>query len=317
MPNRDDFTDRTKRLLAKRVGHHCSNPQCRRLTAGPSAEEDGTVNLGVAGHITAASPGGCRYDPNLTPEQRKDASNGIWLCTQCAALIDKNENDYTVHLLREWKTHAETAARRGLTIPHTFTSGSANAYTIAMVFRFRKPSRFFEVFNKPVPPGKKYFVPTTLDAIAGPPDAAVHDPSVPLLLDASFGPSKSASAFVLQLENKGTAIEPRASIYISTRGPVFWKQDLAPQNRLIPMTNITGSSRSSIAGFIVADLLPGEVVGSRIYSDTPGPFNAFSYSSAFSRSTAPLIFDVKFGPPQLADEPSADPDFTQKHYPYG
>jgi hypothetical protein len=72
------------------------------------------VNLGVAAHITAASAGGPRYDPALTPEERSSSDNGIWLCVKCATLIDKDDPAYSVDLLREWKRDAEQAALAAL-----------------------------------------------------------------------------------------------------------------------------------------------------------------------------------------------------------
>jgi hypothetical protein len=68
------------------------------------------TNIGVAAHISAASPGGARYDETLTPETRSDISNGIWLCQTHAKLIDDDELTYTVAVLRDWKDTAEQMA---------------------------------------------------------------------------------------------------------------------------------------------------------------------------------------------------------------
>ena len=107
---RDDFSAKTGRTLAARVAHHCSNPECIRSTMGPALTEDKTINIGVAAHITAAAVLGPRYDATLTPEQRKSASNGIWLCQTCSNLIDKDEVRYTVPILQKWKREAEQHA---------------------------------------------------------------------------------------------------------------------------------------------------------------------------------------------------------------
>ncbi len=107
---RDDFSAATKEALAKRVGFHCSNPGCRQLTSGPQTRPTKTINVGVAAHITAAAPGGPRYDASLTVEQRQSIENGMWLCQNCAKLIDSDELRYTVELLRAWKKDAEAAA---------------------------------------------------------------------------------------------------------------------------------------------------------------------------------------------------------------
>jgi hypothetical protein len=107
---RDDFSPKTVRLLAARAGHHCANSGCARSTSGPAVDPDRTVNVGVGAHITAASPGGKRYDRNMTSAERQSASNGIWLCQTCAKLIDSDENRYTAPSLREWKRDAEQRA---------------------------------------------------------------------------------------------------------------------------------------------------------------------------------------------------------------
>src|SRR5437879_977637 len=111
---RDDFSSAVIEMLAKRFGHRCSNQECDRLTSGPQVDPMKAVNVGVASHITAASPNGPRYDASLTPEQRKDIENGIWLCQKCGKLVDNDEARYTVERLREWKRQAEERAIREL-----------------------------------------------------------------------------------------------------------------------------------------------------------------------------------------------------------
>jgi hypothetical protein len=74
---RDDFPEEVKRVIANRANLVCSNPDCGSTTAGPQDDPSKALNIGVAAHITAASPGGPRYDDTLTPEQRKSAENGV------------------------------------------------------------------------------------------------------------------------------------------------------------------------------------------------------------------------------------------------
>jgi hypothetical protein len=109
---RDDFPKPVVETLAKRVGNRCSNPGCRKRTSGPHTEDDKALNVGVAAHITAASPGGPRYDASLTQEERKGIGNGIWLCQSCAKLVDNDESRYTKALLVKWKQDAEQDALR-------------------------------------------------------------------------------------------------------------------------------------------------------------------------------------------------------------
>ncbi len=65
----------------------------------------------MAAHITAAAPGGPRFDESLTAAERKAAANGIWTCHNCGKLIDADESQHTVELLRRWKAEAERLAQ--------------------------------------------------------------------------------------------------------------------------------------------------------------------------------------------------------------
>ena len=114
---RDDFAKQTIETLADRSGNRCSNPRCRQPTSGPRTETTRAVNIGVAAHITAASEGGPRYDPSLTHEERRHADNGLWLCQNCAKLVDNDPERYPVELLRAWKRQAEEAARQEIEQP--------------------------------------------------------------------------------------------------------------------------------------------------------------------------------------------------------
>ena len=109
---RDEFKKPTLDALAKRVGFNCSNPNCEKPTIGPNSQLDGVLLIGVGAHITAAAAGGPRFDPKLSPADRSSISNGIWLCTNCATMIDKDSTGFPVELLQNWKTAAETKARQ-------------------------------------------------------------------------------------------------------------------------------------------------------------------------------------------------------------
>ena len=92
---RDDFPKKVVDALGKRAGFLCSNPVCRRSTIGPQKGGLGAVNLGVAAHITAASPGGPRYDASLSSEERSSSTNGLWACQACAKHIDSHDPRHT------------------------------------------------------------------------------------------------------------------------------------------------------------------------------------------------------------------------------
>jgi hypothetical protein len=110
MSSRDDFSAQVRQALEKRVGSRCSNPDCRRPTSGPHTDVGRSVSIGVASHITAASPGGPRFDNSLSPTQRSSILNGVWLCQSCAKTIDSDVLRYTSEVLHGWKREAEFQA---------------------------------------------------------------------------------------------------------------------------------------------------------------------------------------------------------------
>lgn len=105
---RDNFSEKTKKILACRVAWRCSFPGCYRITIGPgNKSSDDVINLGEAAHITAASKKGPRYDEKLTSEERKSMDNGIWMCRHHAKLIDSDFENYSTSTIRQWKKIAE------------------------------------------------------------------------------------------------------------------------------------------------------------------------------------------------------------------
>lgn len=112
---RDGFTKDTRDTLALRVAVKCS--LCARPTSGPADDPTDRVLIGVAAHICAASPGGPRFDPNQTIEERRSIENGIWLCANCAKLIDDDVVRFSVSELHRIKRDAEARARQELVLP--------------------------------------------------------------------------------------------------------------------------------------------------------------------------------------------------------
>lgn len=103
---RDDFDSKTKNALAARANYRCSFRGCDCPTSGPSDESDVAVaSIGVAAHIHGASegPGSRRYRKEMTSDERRHISNGIWLCSNHSILIDRDEVTYTPDVLRSMK----------------------------------------------------------------------------------------------------------------------------------------------------------------------------------------------------------------------
>jgi hypothetical protein len=111
---RDDFSMRVRRTVSARVGLLCSNPECRAVTAGPKSDPEKAITIGVAAHISAAAPGGPRYNERLGRQERCGVGNAIWLCQNCARLIDTDPERFTEAVLLKWKRDAELEAKHQL-----------------------------------------------------------------------------------------------------------------------------------------------------------------------------------------------------------
>lgn len=113
----DDFSARTVRRLRERAANFCSRPDCRKLTIEPNSDPEKITVKGKGCHIHAASPEGPRYDPGQTPEQRSGIENGIWLCSVCSDVVDKDVARYPAEVLRQWKLGHEQWLSQGGMIP--------------------------------------------------------------------------------------------------------------------------------------------------------------------------------------------------------
>lgn len=102
------FLPAVKDLVAYRAAYVCSNPDCLRLTAGPSlAGPNLKVKIGEAAHIIGEKSGSARSTFPING-LINDISNAIWLCSSCHTEIDKNNGvDHPPNQLRQWKADIE------------------------------------------------------------------------------------------------------------------------------------------------------------------------------------------------------------------
>ena len=100
-----------------RASWHCSLTGCGKSTVGPSEESSEAVTvIGEAAHIcgAASGPGSRRYDESMTPTERKNIDNAIWLCADHARMIDRDERTYTADELRAMKRKHEVFCSQDL-----------------------------------------------------------------------------------------------------------------------------------------------------------------------------------------------------------
>src|SRR5664280_2004750 len=122
---RDEFPAVVKYALAQRVGTECS--RCAAVTAGPHEDPIKATNIGAAAHISAAAAGGPRYNSRLTVQERKSIGNAIWLCQNCAKLIDNDPTQFTEGVLLKLKRDAEFRAKHATGKPRPQRPGGDDA----------------------------------------------------------------------------------------------------------------------------------------------------------------------------------------------
>lgn len=108
MPNPHNPARATMFALVHLSGGRCywPVPPCpQRVTTFVGREP--VNNLEIA-HIRAAEPGGPRYDPDMTDEQRRAWPNLIFLCTPHHRYVDKTRPElYPRAVLERWKSERE------------------------------------------------------------------------------------------------------------------------------------------------------------------------------------------------------------------
>lgn len=119
---RDNFSSNTRRVLAERASYMCSRPECQKATIGPHSEDSRSSCIGRAAHICAAATGGPRFDANQTAVERSSIKNGIWLCANCADLIDTDPRRFQETILEKWKQAAELKALGALSADFSQTA---------------------------------------------------------------------------------------------------------------------------------------------------------------------------------------------------
>lgn len=102
------FSPSVRDLVAYRAAYVCSNPDCLRLTAGPSlADPKLRIKIGEAAHIIGEKSGAARSQLPINGLVN-DISNAIWLCSSCHTEVDKNDGiDHSPVRLRQWKADIE------------------------------------------------------------------------------------------------------------------------------------------------------------------------------------------------------------------
>lgn len=288
MRSRDEFSKGTKRTLAERVSTLCSNPSCGSLAYGPSSDPTDSTNTGVAAHIRAAAPGGPRYDPDMTPEERSEIDNGIWLCQHCAKMVDDDPDLYTVDVLLQWRARAEERARRAQENPHIVNFGPDFADTFLLVTRQRTSPRGIAADYKP---GQRRRRKITIRPIRAKRD--LLNSKMPLTLRPGLL-EPGICLLNVSCQNQGTGVDQFVKMRINFEQPAITDYSVNNPNQVQLIGG--GGSGASYAVFMVRALLPQEVQRVQVLARDGVSFDVSLWTERGGDSDEVFIYDVLLGP---------------------
>jgi len=287
---RDNFSSYTIKVLANRVATICSNPKCEVPTYGPHTEPTKFTNKGVAAHITAASPGGARYNPDLSRQERSSIDNAIWLCQSCAKMIDNDEERFPVELLREWKHKTETRARNAIENPHIIETGIPNIGSLLLITsqnntRLREGGKLVKDGPNKGLRSKKI----TISPIRASRD--LINQNIPIF--ESYRNYPLGTEFIAVVcQNQGKSIDTNIKIRVTFDKALIGALRVHKENR---MQVIEGGEKSSYATLHIPQLLPGEAQQASIELSSACVIDATLWSENSGDSKEIFIFKVKVG----------------------
>ena len=116
----------TKRRLWAESGGYCQRPECANFLF----PDDGDIDFAEMAHIVAATTGGARDAPKqeMSAADRAHHSNIAVLCANCHTMVDKDQDNYPVELMRAWKGRHRDAIEQVLGTPRFEVRPAARAY---------------------------------------------------------------------------------------------------------------------------------------------------------------------------------------------
>jgi hypothetical protein len=127
----------TQRKLGILSGNECAFPSCH----APILDTDHHVIVGQVCHIKATSPGGPRYDPDQTPEERDGFDNLILMCAAHNKIIDDPSSAvaFPVEMLQEFKQQHETRLLNTVVKEEVIQELVSKLFDIPIRFQWEEP----------------------------------------------------------------------------------------------------------------------------------------------------------------------------------
>jgi hypothetical protein len=242
----------------------------------------------VAAHIRAAAQGGPRYDPDMSSEERKSITNGIWLCESCAKLIDSDQKRYTIEVIERWKSVAEERARKALENPRVVNFGPDFADTILLITIQRQS---FYPSTSHLDSGEYARRKITMRPIRA--GRQLVDSKIPLTLAKKLCPP-GFCLITLTCQNQGTGVDQyiKMDIHFKDGKPAILSTEI-PNDRV--QLSGGGLKGSSFASFFIRELLPNEQMAAHVVARSDMEFDASLWTQNSRDSSEVFIYELLFG----------------------
>lgn len=219
------------------------------------------VNIGVAAHIEGAAPESPRYNSKQSSEERASISNGIWLCQNCAKMIDNDTIRFTVPLLHLWQTKAEKRAQNALGNEKVISSSLYDPKSILLVSRQTKTG--WPAAERANAWGKTWNrSKITIRPISMP--RKLEGAHFPLVFDKTILPPKY-HLFNVLYQNLGKIIDEKIMIKIIFNDSVIYSVNIGESQRVQIIEG--GKKTSSFVVFYIPESLPKEKMHIQIISE--------------------------------------------------
>lgn len=124
------------RLIANGAGW-CYKPDCKTGSLWYVVDDRTTVKLAEVAHIVAASVDGPRGSSDTLEPELVSIENLVLLCPTCHLVIDRAPNNFTVDVIKQWKSGHEAKIRSVLEIQKFNTRKGLNK-EVAKVLNYNR-----------------------------------------------------------------------------------------------------------------------------------------------------------------------------------
>jgi len=236
----------------------------------------------------------------MSGSARKSIANGIWLCRNCAQLIDADPDRFPADELLRWKRLSEDRARKAQAERRIANVGADFADTLLLVTSHKTYPAFTAAALKGPPRMRK----VTYSPIRA--HRTLRDLWVPFVGGPPPGPP-GYGTIMLTCQNQGTGVEQFVRFGLSFAEGRSAIEKVEVKNDRVLLSE-GGQLGASMVSFLVRELLPKERMSASLVARNDVPFEAHLWTQRSGESDEVFVFNVTIGDEEPA--PPAAPEVT-------